>query len=60
MVVRTRLLLQVLPLVALAIAALTATAVVVASEHQKAAVYAQMQQLIDRQAQTSRPTPPPG
>jgi len=49
---RTRLLLQVLPLVALAIAAVTATAVVVASKHQKRAVYAQTQRLIEREAQT--------
>jgi methyl-accepting chemotaxis protein len=52
MSLRTRLLVQVLPLVALAIAALTATAIVVATKHQKRAVYGEMQQLIERQAQT--------
>jgi methyl-accepting chemotaxis protein len=52
MPLRTRLLVQVLPAVAIAIAAVTAVAVAVASEHQKTAVYAQMQQLIERQAQT--------
>jgi methyl-accepting chemotaxis protein len=50
-VVRTRLLLQILPLVTLAVAALTAVAVKVASDHQKAAVYAQMRELVARQAQ---------
>jgi methyl-accepting chemotaxis protein len=49
---RTRLLLQILPLVALAIAAVTATAVAVASKHQKRAVYAETQRLIEREAQT--------
>jgi len=38
--VRTRLLLQILPIVTLAIVALTAVAIKVASDHQKAAVYA--------------------
>ena len=52
MSLRTRLLVQVLPLVALAIAALTATAIIVATQHQKDAVYGEMQQLIERQAQT--------
>ncbi|WP_121254614.1 methyl-accepting chemotaxis protein [Solirubrobacter pauli] len=42
---------QILPLVALAVAALTVTAIVVAGRHQKDAVYGEMQQLIDRQAQ---------
>ena len=48
---RTRLLLQILPLVTLAIAVVTGVAVKVASDHQKAAVYAQMQELVAHQAQ---------
>src|SRR5262249_32835482 len=49
---RIRLLVQVLPVVALAIAALTATAGVCHSNHNKAAVYAQRQRRVDHQAQT--------
>jgi methyl-accepting chemotaxis protein len=52
MSLRYKLLLQILPLVTLAIVVLTAVAVKVAASHQKAAVYAQMHELITRQAQT--------
>jgi methyl-accepting chemotaxis protein len=48
---RARLLVQILPLVALAIAALTAVAIKVASDHQRAAIYGETQQQIAREAQ---------
>src|SRR3954468_22182824 len=47
---RKRLLTQILPLVALAIAALTAVAVTAASRSQRDAVYDQMSQLIGKEA----------
>ena len=47
---RKRLLLQILPVVALAIAALTAVAVTAASNAQRDAVYGEMSQLIGREA----------
>jgi methyl-accepting chemotaxis protein len=47
---RARLLLQILPVVALAIAALTAVAVTAASNAQRDAVYGEMSQLIGREA----------
>ena len=47
---RARLLLQILPAVALAVIALTAVAVKVASDSQRDAVYGQMSQLIGREA----------
>ncbi len=47
---RARLLLQILPVVALAIAALTAVAVTAASSAQRDAVYGEMSQLIGREA----------
>ena len=47
---RTRLLLQILPIVALAIAALTAIAVTAASSAQRDAVYGEMSELIGREA----------
>ena len=47
---RKRLLLQILPVVALAIAALTAVAVTTASNAQRDAVYGEMRQLIGREA----------
>ncbi len=48
---RARLLIQILPLVATAVAALTTVAVKVASDHERAAVYGQIQQQIGREAQ---------
>ena len=48
---RARLLMQILPLVTVAIAVLTAVAVKIASDHQRAAVYGETQQLIAREAQ---------
>jgi methyl-accepting chemotaxis protein len=48
---RARLLLQILPLVALAVAALTAVAVKVASDHERAAVYGRIQEQIGREAE---------
>jgi methyl-accepting chemotaxis protein len=48
--IRTRLLIQILPAVALAVVALTAVAVKVASTSQRDAVYGQMSQLIATQA----------
>ena len=47
---RARLLLQILPVVALAIAALTAVAVTAASSAQREAVYGEMSELIGREA----------
>ena len=47
---RARLLLQILPVVALAIAALTAVAVTTASSAQREAVYGEMSELIGREA----------
>ena len=47
---RARLLLQILPVVALAIAALTAVAVTAASSAQRDAVYGEMSELIGREA----------